>query len=289
MFGLSKPVMVVRPRVMFLGIHASDRCDRLSGSAQAVFRCEVMAKRLRSLASLLWDTDSDHCDMETSLSVEARDCKLRRLQEENAGLAQKNKSLEEQIDLLRMAKPRLKAPQVESRLKSELLAAWPAQSWLMHLTPDVILPRLWEELLPALHESNNAQGQISFHLSRSPKASNVLSHAERCIEVLFSKHPAVFKVGISASPLQRWSHSGYGYSLDRRERWQGMKVLAACESSFSAALVESALIKKFQGMPGCRNERPGGETPSPEPGPHFTYVVYRILVPPPRVASSAIH
>ena len=68
-----------------------------------------------------------------------------------------------------------------------------------------------------------------------------------------------------------------------------MKILAVCETSFCAGMLESALIRIFKDTPGCRNDRPGGETPSVENGPHFTYVVYRILLPPRRVVSSAVN
>ena len=64
-----------------------------------------------------------------------------------------------------------------------------------------------------------------------------------------------------------------------------MKPICVTESSFSAALLECMLISKFKGTPGCRNERPGGETASPGEGPHFTYLVYRVLTPPPRTVS----
>ena len=66
-----------------------------------------------------------------------------------------------------------------------------------------------------------------------------------------------------------------------------MKIWSVTASSFSVALLESFVISKFKGTPGCRNENPGGESACPGDGPHFAYVVYRILVPPPRVRSRA--
>ena len=151
----------------------------------------------------------------------------------------------------------------------------------------VSLPRLHTEVVPELLETQYCNGKLIFELPKSPKAtaSQVAEHAEGAIRRLSKEHPAVFKVGITSSPVRRWLHPTYGYSLDKRERWQGMKLICVTECSFSAALLECMLISKFKGTPGCRNEKPGGETASPGAGPHFTYLVYRVLTPPPRTVS----
>ena len=250
-----------------------------------------MTKRLRSLASLLWDSDIDTIEPEDAPHGESADCKRRRLEDENSKLVTENERLRMEVALLRVPRAALKTPPQLGPSKPEFLKAWPKQSWVMSLRADLIgLPRVWEEILPELSASNNADGCIAFELCQSPKASAsaVLKHAEQSVRRLFGKHPAVYKVGISSSPLHRWTHSVYGYARDRYEKWQGMKVVAASDTSFSAGLVESFLINQFQGQPGCRNERPGGETPDPGEGPHFTYVVYRILVPPARIVSSGL-
>lgn len=116
-------------------------------------------------------------------------------------------------------------------------------------------------------------------------SSNVASHVQRRTG-LSAKHPCVYKVGITGNPFRRWSHPTYGYSRDRFERWQGLKVIAITADSFSASLLETMLITAFKGSPGCRNERPGGESAASHAGPFFTYVLYRVLTPPPRVVSS---
>lgn len=167
----------------------------------------------------------------------------------------------------------------------DILQDWPTQVWLSSLPAQIQeLPRLQLEILPSLQETSSCGGRVSFELCKSPRAtaSACLVHAEKQIQCIFSKHPAVYKIGITLNPVHRWSHPRYGYLHDTVERWQGMKVIFVSESSFAAALVESAMISKFKNCPGCRNDKPGGETASPERGPHFTYVVYRILVPPPR-------
>ena len=252
----------------------------------------AMAKRMRSLASVLWDTDLEASDQE-GYQIQEVDAvqKTRRLEKENADLLAEVTHLRQENTLLKIPKPMPTEPSQLCRTRPELLRTWPLQRWVASLGEDVLrLPRLWQEILPQLHDSNNCSERILFDLCKSPKAtaSTILSHAERTVENLFKKHPAVFKVGISSNPVKRWSHPLYGYALDKRECWLGMKILAACETSFGAALVESSLIRIFQNSPGCRNDRPGGETPSPDEGPHFTYVVYRILLPPQKVVSPAI-
>ena len=158
------------------------------------------------------------------------------------------------------------------------------EHWVHCLRPDVrCLPRLWTEILPSLADMRG--GGIEVDLNTNPKAtaSQVLAHAEKCILQLSSKHPAVFKIGITRDPTVRWKHPQYGYSRDRRERWQQMKLGGVFSDSFSAGLLEAFLIRKFKDTPGCRNDRLGGETACPREGPHFTYVTYRVLVPPLRV------
>lgn len=236
-----------------------------------------MAKRLRSLASVLWDADCPDNPADIFHSHGAEVChQFRNLEEENASLLQQLANLQEQMSVL--PKP---LPYRHSR--SELLRMWPRQTWIANLREDVVVqPRLWQEILPELHETNNCRERILFDLCKSQKAtaSSILSHAEQCIHSLSRKHPAVFKVGISSNPVRRWNHTLYGYAWDKKECWLGMKILAVCETSLSCAFLESALIRLFRNKPGCRNDRPGGESPSADQGPHFTYIVYNILLPP---------
>ena len=252
-----------------------------------------MAKRLRSLASILWETDIETDGLEATLISGEGECnKIKQLQTENAKLREQLLQVEMEISSLKTPKPLPTLPGASHRPRSDLLQAWPSQTWVSCLREDVSqLPRLWQEILPALHETQNARGMVLFDLPKSPNASasTVLSHAEGCVRSLFKKHPAVFKVGITSNPIKRWNHSRYGYAFDKIEGWLGMKILAVCETSFCAGMLESALIRIFKDTPGCRNDRPGGETPSVENGPHFTYVVYRILLPPRRVVSSAVN
>ena len=158
-----------------------------------------------------------------------------------------------------------------------------SEHWVHRLRPDVrCLPRLWTEILPSLDDVHGGNIEVDLHMSPKATASQVLAHAEKSVLQLSSKHPAVFKIGITMDPVARWKHPQYGYSRDRRERWQKMKLVGVFSESFSAGLVEAVLIRRFKDTPGCRNDRPGGETACPGEGPHFTYVTYKVLVPPHR-------
>lgn len=241
-----------------------------------------MRKRFRSMASKLWDPDSSPSP-DRSVRVDVTKSEL---QLENEHLREKVLSLQAEIHQLK-----LRSTLPHDLHKGPVDLSGFKEPWICKLRQDVVcLPRLATEILPQLQKTTNCDGRITFDIAKNPKAtaSQVARHVERSVSNLSSEHPAVFKMGITASPVHRWCHPVYGYSRDRKEKWQGMKILSVNADSFSAALLESFLISKFKGTPGCRNENPGGETASPGDGPFFTYVVYRILVPPPRVVSYAV-
>ena len=236
-----------------------------------------MAKRLRSLASLLWETDED-VDGE---GVGA-DLWQRELQRENELLKQQVESLSREVVLLKARASVAVAPSLDPVCTDVMQPL--SEEWMGNLRPDVsALPRLRAEVIPDLLECGSYKTHIDFDIPKNPlaTASQVAQHVED------SKHPAVYKVGITANPAKRWTNGVYGYSMDKHERWEGMRILYVSSSSFSTALLETFLISCYKGAPGCRNEKPGGEGASNQAGPHFLYVVYRILKPPPRVVSRA--
>lgn len=247
-----------------------------------------MAKRLRTLASVLWDTDSP-VDGQDYFGLRSTNSQHRELQLENNQLKLQVEQLLSEVNMLKSKVPPVAAPFFPREQLGPLDSGFGgAEKWIHMLRQDVVgLPRLHEEVIPGLLESLYCKGSITFDLPKSPKATayQVTQHAERCVANLSNKYPAVFKIGITSSPVKRWIHPVYGYSLDRREHWQGMKIISITSTSFSAALIETMLISRFKGTPGCRNEKPGGESASPGEGPHFTYVVYRVLFPPPRIVS----
>ncbi len=253
----------------------------------------AMGKRLRSLASVLWDHDTEEQPGDyfgVAQGSGSNGWKERELQLENDLLKSKAHQLCEEVDTLKkkhQITSQLQKPSQHILFDRESYGA--SEKWVHNLRDDVVcLSRLHLEVMPELVHSGKCSGCIIFDLPKSKSsASQVARHCEVCISKLSSKHPAVFKVGITSNPVRRWMHPTYGYTLDRKERWQGMKVLFVAANSFSVALLECFMISKFKGTPGCRNENPGGESACPGEGPHFLYAVFRILVPPPRVGAPA--
>ena len=58
----------------------------------------------------------------------------------------------------------------------------------------------------------------------------------------------LFKIGFTHSPVWRWESSLYGYAGQKKHKWQCMAVLSVAEEPYSAAMLEAALIEKFQGL-----------------------------------------
>ena len=132
--------------------------------------------------------------------------------------------------------------------------------WVGQLSGDVTsLPRFRDEVVRDLEKTNFAEEAIVFDLVNSKLASSILSHAELCIRSISSKHPALYKIGVTRNPVQRWLHTGYGYKLDRHVQWERMTVLHAHCNADIIGLLEAALIRIFFNAPGCRNIRLGGE------------------------------
>ena len=162
--------------------------------------------------------------------------------------------------------------------------------WLQSIDSAIAqLPRMSEEVVPSLKDTNFCKGAIKFDLHYgdcSVVASTVLGHCQSAVENIFGRHPAIFKIGLTKSPVPRWNNKVYGYLHDVHEKWTAMKILFVHSEALPAGLVEAALIQYFEGTPGCRNINRGGEGVDKNcPGPYFTYVVYRLLIPPARSCS----
>ena len=266
-----------------------------------------MVKRFRTLQSLLWDSD-DTCDpsalrdewfgkherrSSTVLDSQPRvlACgtdKCTQLEEENTKLRQIIATL--QSRLRKVAGDDGGYRKVAARGTNRYLC--PASKvdpwyWLHYIDPSVAsLPRMVEDIVPSLESTNFCNGAVKFnvhHGDSAVAASTVLAHCQSVIEGFYSRHPAVFKIGLTKSPVPRWNNGTYGYACDSYDKWTGMVVLFVHSEALPAGLVESALIQHFKSVPGCRNVNQGGEGVSKDcPGPYFTYVVYRVLTPPPR-------
>lgn len=94
----------------------------------------------------------------------------------------------------------------------------------------------------------SAISSIHFALPKSNAvAGAVLAHAIKIVEKQFSQHdPMIFKLGFTHNPHWRWCNRIYGYGHDV-EKWSTMMVLYAAPEPFSPAMLEAALIEKYQG------------------------------------------
>ncbi|CAK9106713.1 unnamed protein product [Durusdinium trenchii] len=84
----------------------------------------------------------------------------------------------------------------------------------------------------------------------------------------------VFKIGFTHCPHSRLRNPVFGY-LGELQKWERMVIVFASSEAVGPAFLEAALIQKYKGTPGCRNERDGGETVKESEGPYFTYFVYQ--------------
>ena len=255
-------------------------------------------KRLRSLASFLWDTGSGsedelaipqrckHCFLleqqviRLQGEVERLIASLDQLQAEKLALQKdmdelKGKLIGTQCQLFETEKfivPLGGAPGKKTCPKSD-------QSWLVDIGDLVGL----QGLQRIVEQWRSLQGnQIDFNLCAQDDmtASRILQHCEWVVHNLSRRHPAVFKVGITENFVDRWCNKPYCYTKDKSDEWQGMTILFVARDSLACSLVESFLIHRFRGRPGCRNIQPGGESAKKSEGPFFTYCVWRLLVPP---------
>ena len=248
-----------------------------------------MAKRLRSLASLLWDDgeldelQGEQCGSGTFGALVAKQefqeqaMIVEKLKQENMQLRSIIKDLQSTAPVNSLALSVTK-PSLMRRYQED---PW---HWLCTLPTSItMLPRLKAEVCSALEDSKFASGAISFDLNPSQLASTILGHAELVVRSLSSKHPALHKVGITNNPVKRWQNGAYGYAVDRHVSWEGMKIIFIHADAQAVAFLEASLIRLFHGSPGCRNVRLGGEGIDMQcDGPFFCYVVYKILRPPPK-------
>jgi len=96
-------------------------------------------------------------------------------------------------------------------------------------------------------------------------AGSALRRAKSIVEELLQREgPAVFKIGITCNPLNRW----LAYAMDGYHQFH---LLYATEESGVVQMLEAALIDSFQERSGCRNIARGGEGPVGKP-PFFAYL-----------------
>ena len=99
----------------------------------------------------------------------------------------------------------------------------------------------------------------------------LLANANNIIETVCARfQPAMYKIGICASPLQRFTHPDIGYAQDGY-----IMVLLAASVSTEIAALEINLIKAHKGSEGCMNIAKGGEGRGPPDTGSFLYVVVK--------------
>lgn len=161
-------------------------------------------------------------------------------------------------------------------------------------------------------EEARSIGCIDFKLPPLHSTSGVvLTRAVGSMENLFLKHyPMIFKVGFCHDPVFRWCNSLYGYST-AKDKWTTLCVLYMSDEPYSVSMLEAALIEKyrsiltyiiycihcfalcdflgfehvwhipaakplpFQGKPGCRNIKSGGDNVQLK---HFEWNAYMCYV-----------
>lgn len=155
-----------------------------------------MAKRLRSLASILWDTD----DPELNSNVDPSHARQGELQLENAHLREKVQQLELELRAMKLrAIPHQPVVNQSSEAEVDFGDLGLKHPWLCLLRADVArLPRLCHEILPDLEETCNCQGSLEFalHRCRTATASQVARHVEAVVR----------KLSCISGCVQGWDH-----------------------------------------------------------------------------------
>ena len=90
-------------------------------------------------------------------------------------------------------------------------------------------------------------GSIAFRLPKSNAvAGGILRHSICTIDQLFDKFsPMIWKVGFTHNCVWRWANTLYGYSHSQ-DRWSNMIVLYITRAPQSPAMLEAALIERYQ-------------------------------------------
>ena len=109
-----------------------------------------------------------------------------------------------------------------------------------------------------------------------PTSGVLFGHAEdacrRFIDSIGGASLAVFKIGISADPVQRWQW----YKI---QNFTEMVVMCCSMELPLVESLEAHLVRLLRAHTGCRNQQPGGESMRTKsgnprfPGPWFCYIV----------------
>ena len=111
------------------------------------------------------------------------------------------------------------------------------------LSPDL----LKRPALKKMFQDALLTGSIAFRLpTLHAVAGGVLRHCINVIDHLFERHyPMIYKIGFTHDCVWRWSNNIYGYNI-AKEKWSDMVVLYISAEPYSTAMLEAALIEKYQ-------------------------------------------
>ena len=116
-------------------------------------------------------------------------------------------------------------------------------SWELHIRES-----LGDPAVNVLLDELENHDRISLWLPlKVTTAGVVLKHAVQVVENIFeSWSPMIYKFGFSSSPKVRWENRKYGYAHDR-DKWERMVVLYLASEPWSPAMLEAALIDRYDG------------------------------------------
>ena len=132
------------------------------------------------------------------------------------------------------------------------------------------------------------QDSVVWHAPQSPPAASPAASQEalgtdlhRCLWFVLAwlralSNVAAFKIGIAFDPEHRWNNDEFGYRTE--QMWMFMHVMYAGLDQNCRSL-EIALIQKLKNIPGCYNERPGGEGVSSTSSSGSTCHCYAVFAP----------
>ena len=124
-----------------------------------------------------------------------------------------------------------------------MLAAASKPAWKPHVSDSVLADSNIMSMFREVDEHSDIEWCLA---ARATTAGGVLSHAIHIVNRLSHRYaPMIFKIGFTHDASWRWENTIYGYKW-QRDKWEKMCLLHIAEEPFSPAMLEAALINKFQ-------------------------------------------
>ena len=126
--------------------------------------------------------------------------------------------------------------------KPKLSAAW-KPAWERHVSDSVSADNEIVSVLREVDEHPDIEWRLA---ARATTAGGILGHTIHVVNQLLDRHaPMIFKIGFTLDACWRWGNTIYGYKW-QRDKWEKMCLLHIAEEPFSLAMLEAALINKYQ-------------------------------------------